>query len=93
MSRPVYIVDYNPVWPERYDSERRRVMRVIGRRVRSIEHIGSTSVPGLGAKPIIDILAGVDDQENADLCVARAQAYTEAKAEFIRSAIELIRSK
>lgn len=69
MSRPVYIVDYDHVWPERYESERRRVMRVMGRRVRSIEHIGSTSVPGLGAKPIIDILAGVDDQENADLCV------------------------
>lgn len=69
MSRAVYIVDYDPVWPESYDSERRKIMRVIGRRVRSIEHIGSTSVPGLGAKPIIDILAGVDDPENADLCV------------------------
>lgn len=46
MSRAVYIVDYDPVWPERYDSERRRVMRVIGRRVRSIEHIGSTSTGG-----------------------------------------------
>ena len=69
MSRPVYIVDYDSAWPELYESERWRVMRVIGGRVRSIEHIGSTSILGLGAKPIIDILAGVDDQENADLCV------------------------
>ena len=69
MSRPVYIVDYDSAWPELYESERWRVMRVIGGRVRCIEQIGSTSILGLGAKPIIAILAGVDDQENADLCV------------------------
>lgn len=55
MSRAVYIVDYDPVWPERYDSERRRVMRVIGRRVRSIEHIHwwESNVPTLAPYMLI----------------------------------------
>ncbi|HUS77239.1 MAG TPA: GrpB family protein [Patescibacteria group bacterium] len=66
--RAVRIVEYDPNWPNRFEWERARVMGVIGDHVLAVEHMGSTSVPGLGAKPIIDIMAGVRDRETADLC-------------------------
>lgn len=52
----IEIVTYDPRWPDLYTEERERVEAVLGDLARSIEHIGSTSVPGLSAKPIIDIL-------------------------------------
>jgi len=56
----IVIVDYDPRWPVLYSEERARVMAVLGNLdVESIEHIGSTSVPGLSAKPIIDLLVTV----------------------------------
>lgn len=69
MSHPVVIVNYDPDWPTIYDEEKREILKVIGHMVWSIEHVGSTSVPGLGAKPIIDIIVGVDDEKAADECV------------------------
>lgn len=60
----VVIVDYDPGWPARYERHAARVRRVLGERVRLIEHIGSTSVPGLAAKPIVDIVLGVDDPDD-----------------------------
>ncbi len=70
MPHPVIIVEYDPRWPELYEEEKSVVMATVGGMVRSIEHIGSTSVPGLGAKPIIDIVAGVEGPSEADECVA-----------------------
>ncbi len=70
MSHPLIIVDYDPRWPELYEEEKKVILGVIGHKVSIIEHIGSTSVPGLGAKPIIDMMAGVDSQEDADECVS-----------------------
>lgn len=64
----VKIVDYNPEWSKIYAREECRVKEAIGGYIRSIDHIGSTSVNGLGAKPIIDIMVGVDSREIADLC-------------------------
>lgn len=55
----VVLSDYDPHWPERYEYERDRILRALGERVVAIEHIGSTAVPGLGAKPIIDIMVAV----------------------------------
>jgi GrpB-like predicted nucleotidyltransferase (UPF0157 family) len=55
---PIEVHDYDPRWPVLFDEERKRLRRVFGPAL-PIEHIGSTSVPGLAAKPIIDILAGV----------------------------------
>lgn len=52
----VVLSEYDPCWPERYEYERNRIMHALGERVVAIEHIGSTAVPGLGAKPIIDIM-------------------------------------
>lgn len=62
MSDPVVkivIVEYDPRWPVLYEEERVRVAAVLGDVVERIDHIGSTSVPGLAAKPIIDILVTV----------------------------------
>jgi GrpB-like predicted nucleotidyltransferase (UPF0157 family) len=56
---PILIVDYNPDWPLLYEREAKRIQSALGNRVLLIEHVGSTSVPGLAAKPKIDILLAV----------------------------------
>ncbi len=55
----VRVVDYSPAWPERYRRESAALAEVFGPELVAIHHIGSTSVQGLAAKPIIDILAEV----------------------------------
>ena len=64
--RPVVIADYTDEWPRRFETERERLSRALGGRALRIEHIGSTSVPGLGAKPIVDILVVVADADDED---------------------------
>ena len=61
MRRRIEIVDYDPSWPDRYTAERDRLVDIFASILESIHHVGSTSVPGLGAKPIIDILIVVTD--------------------------------
>jgi GrpB-like predicted nucleotidyltransferase (UPF0157 family) len=53
---PVLLADYDPGWPGLYEQETARIRSALGDRVLLLEHIGSTSVPGLAAKPLIDIL-------------------------------------
>jgi GrpB-like predicted nucleotidyltransferase (UPF0157 family) len=60
----IVLADYDPVWPERFRQEEARIRAALGRAALSIEHIGSTSVPGLAAKPIVDILLVVEDSAN-----------------------------
>lgn len=48
-------VDYDPAWPSRFETEERRLATALGEVAVRIEHVGSTSVPGLAAKPIVDI--------------------------------------
>ena len=57
--RPLVLVDYDPAWPERYEHERRSIEAALGHTLREIHHIGSTAVPGLRSKPVIDILLGL----------------------------------
>src|SRR5208282_5987858 len=57
----VLIVDYDPKWPELFKREAERINAALGGRVITLEHVGSTSVPDLPAKPIIDILLVVAD--------------------------------
>lgn len=57
----ILLVDYDPRWPEMFDREAARIRDVLGGGALRIEHIGSTSVPGLAAKPIIDMLLVVTD--------------------------------
>jgi GrpB-like predicted nucleotidyltransferase (UPF0157 family) len=75
VSGPILIVDYDPRWPELFAREAERIRRVLGSRALRIEHVGSTSVPGLAAKPIIDLLLVVADSANED---AYAPALTAA---------------
>lgn len=63
---PVTIVAYDPSWPELYETERQRIVNALGSRVLSLDHVGSTAVPGLAAKPIIDIMLVVEDCANDD---------------------------
>jgi len=58
---PVRLADYDPAWPELYAREEARIRGALGDRVVRIEHTGSTSVPGLAAKPVIDITLAVPD--------------------------------
>ena len=58
---PVEIHDYDPEWPRLYAREEERIRAVLGNRVVRIEHVGSTSVPGLPAKPLIDVALEVPD--------------------------------
>src|SRR2546421_1141529 len=60
MEAPVQIEPYNPAWPSNFSTERALLARVLASwLVGPIEHVGSTAVPGLPAKPIIDIMAAV----------------------------------
>src|SRR5262252_1826646 len=61
LSAPILLVAYDPTWPDRFHHEAERIRRAFGEQAFRIEHVGSTSVPGLPAKPIIDILLVVAD--------------------------------
>ena len=60
----ITLVEYDPEWPVQYEREAERIRRVLCRRALQVEHMGSTSVPGLIAKPIIDILLAVTDSSD-----------------------------
>ena len=59
--RVVEVVPYDAGWPARYERERERIAGALGAAAGRIEHIGSTAVPGLAAKPIVDVLVVVED--------------------------------
>lgn len=63
MSRSVVIVPYDERWPGLYDAARSELAAALGESV-AIEHVGSTSVPGLAGKPIVDIMVGVPSLEH-----------------------------
>ena len=62
----VRLVPYDPGWPERFRTRAAELRGALGERARLVEHIGSTSVPGLAAKPIVDIVVGIDDPDDED---------------------------
>jgi GrpB-like predicted nucleotidyltransferase (UPF0157 family) len=61
---PVVLVESDPAWPARFARERARIQVALGAAALRVEHIGSTSVPGLAAKPIVDIVLTVHDVED-----------------------------
>src|SRR4051794_32270352 len=65
--RAVVIAEPDPAWPRRFEAERDRIARALGDRALRIEHIGSTAVPGLAAKPIVDVLVEVAALDEAGL--------------------------
>lgn len=58
---PITLREYDPAWPASFEREATRIRAALGERAVVLEHTGSTSVPGLAAKPIIDIALGVPD--------------------------------
>jgi GrpB-like predicted nucleotidyltransferase (UPF0157 family) len=72
---PIVIVAYDPAWATSFDVERDRVQRALGDVLtRPVEHMGSTAVPGLAAKPIIDMLAVVANIDDAPRAIVRLEA-------------------
>jgi GrpB-like predicted nucleotidyltransferase (UPF0157 family) len=66
---PIRVVAYDPQWPVRFERERILLEGEIAPWVvGGIHHVGSTAVPGLDAKPIVDILVGVEDLETSRAC-------------------------
>lgn len=66
LNGPIKLAEYNPEWPKQFSREAQRIRAALGNRAVQIEHVGSTSVPGLTAKPIIDILLVVADSADED---------------------------
>lgn len=71
---PIELVPYDPAWPVAFERWRDRLATALGPVARRIVHYGSTSVPGLTAKPVIDIHIGVDDMAKEELYVPQIEA-------------------
>lgn len=98
MTAPVIIEDYDPSWPERFEILRSRIGAALGSLAAAIEHVGSTAVPGLAAKPIIDVdvllrseadlpraierLAAIGYAHQGDLGVPGREAFRAPPSEF-----------
>jgi len=83
MKNIIEVVPYNPQWPQIFATEAKLIKQVLGDNCIAIHHIGSTSVPGLAAKPIIDILPVVKDICKVNHCNPAMQDLGyEAKGEF-----------
>lgn len=66
----VDVIPYNPEWATEFEREKARILNACGNKIVAVEHIGSTSVPGLAAKPIIDIAVGVKRLQDAKLLLS-----------------------
>jgi GrpB-like predicted nucleotidyltransferase (UPF0157 family) len=78
---PIVVVPYDPEWPHRFEAERALLERVLAPWLEDgVHHVGSTAIPGIAAKPIIDMIAGVRDLEAARAAFGplREQSYHHA---------------
>lgn len=73
MSEQIVIVDYDAEWPALFDAEQAQLRAVLGEQLLALEHIGSTAVAGLAAKPIIDLIAAVPNLDVARASIAPLQ--------------------
>src|SRR6266487_1256133 len=71
---PITLVEYDPAWTKIFVREATRIKAALGERAMVVEHVGSTSVPGLIAKPIIDILLVVADSADEPSYVPALEA-------------------
>jgi GrpB-like predicted nucleotidyltransferase (UPF0157 family) len=71
---PIHLADYDPAWPGLYEREAGRIRSLLGDRVLLLEHVGSTSIPGIAAKPVIDIVLAVPDSADEPAYVADLEA-------------------
>ena len=82
---PIMLADYDPAWPVLFAREAARIRAALGGRAVQVEHVGSTSVPGLAAKPIVDILLAVPDSADCQLLILTPDAHAIPGARPIRS--------
>ena len=81
--RQVIVTPYQSSWPDAFQQEKEQLETIFGDRLLAVHHIGSTSVPGLSAKPILDILPVVDSLDGIEAFdAAMEQIGYEAKGEF-----------
>lgn len=81
--RKIEVVEYNPNWPEIFEAEAKQIKEALGHNCIEIHHIGSTSIPGLSAKPIIDILPVVRDIQEVDKATKAMESLGyEGKGEY-----------
>lgn len=59
--RPYKLVEYDPAWPQQFEAKKKLIISALGQNILGIFHIGSTSIPGMVAKPQIDIMVVVFD--------------------------------
>lgn len=69
-TRTVRIEPYSSQWPQEYAAERERILAAVGNRIDAIEHVGSTAIPGMCAKPVIDIAVAIRGLELAETLVS-----------------------
>ena len=81
MMKPIVVLnEFNAEWEKQFEYEKKRIMAAVGNQIDGIEHIGSTSIRGLKAKPIIDIMIGVRNIESTSAFV---QPLSEAEYEYV----------
>ena len=85
---PIYVVPYDPSWADKFESEKASLEQLLAPwRKGSIEHVGSTAVPGLCAKPVIDIMAGVaslsESEPAKDILRQAGYQYAEYKTDIM----------
>ena len=74
LSEPIELRGYDPEWPAVYERAKAQIRSFLGVRVMRIEHVGSTAVPGLCAKPVVDIALEVADSDAEETYVADLEA-------------------
>ena len=70
----VRLIHYTPEWKRLFEEEKRRLLAAVGSFILDIQHVGSTSIPGMAAKPILDIAIGVRNFEEARCCISPIEA-------------------
>jgi GrpB-like predicted nucleotidyltransferase (UPF0157 family) len=66
--RKVEVVPHNPNWQDNFAEEKQQILQVFGNNIVAIHHVGSTAIPGIHAKPIIDLLVEVEEIVKVDEC-------------------------
>lgn len=75
MTVRVRVVPYDETWPNLYEAEAAQLREAFGSSLRVLEHVGSTSIPGLAAKPVIDVVASVESLDDLDIGALEALGY------------------
>jgi GrpB-like predicted nucleotidyltransferase (UPF0157 family) len=71
----VEVVEYDDAWPARFTAEADQIRAALGSELRRIDHVGSTSVPGLAAKSVVDIALSVESFDTLEIAALEALGY------------------